>query len=52
MELIHIPLVGVALPLGVIRGSCVPEGSLGILLPPDFLFAVGLLSPDWWDQIF
>ena len=29
--LILIPLVGGALPLAGIRGSCVPEGSLGSL---------------------
>lgn len=31
VELILIPLVGEALSLGVIRGSCVPGDSLGIL---------------------
>ena len=51
MELIPTPLVGGALSLDGIRGSCVPEGSLGSLfterrsvIPPGLLFALGLLS--------
>ena len=42
-----------------IRGSCVPEGSLGSLLteewaliPAGLLFALGILRADGWGQIF
>ena len=60
MELILIPLVGGSLSLDEIRGSCVPEGSLGNLfvrdravIPPGLLFAMGLLRlTDKWGQIF
>ena len=51
MELIPNPLVDGALILDGIRGSCVPEGSLGSLfpeglfvIPPGLLFALRLLS--------
>ena len=47
------PLVGGALSLVEIRGSCVPGWSLGSLfidelgvIPPGLLFALGLLSID------
>ena len=55
VELIPIPLVGGALSLGEIRGSCVPGGgglgaaSLlrgGAVIPPGLLFVLGLLSTD------
>ena len=57
--LISIPLVGGALPLGEIRGSCVPGVSLGscflmggAVIPPGLLFGLDLLSADDWGQIF
>ena len=44
MELILIiPLVGGALSLGVIRGSCVPRSSLGNLLADDWGYV-----PTWF----
>ena len=49
MELILIPLVGGALSLDEIRGSCVPEGSLGSLFTEGWTWIVvslGLLSAD------
>ena len=54
MELILIPLVGGALSLGVIRGRCVPGGSLGSLfadgwgcVPTWFVVWPGASQP-WW----
>ena len=59
LDLTLIPLVGGALSLGVIRGSCVPGGSLGSLfamggavVSPSLLFGLGLLSPGGQSQIF
>ena len=60
MGLIPIPLVGEALSLGEIRGSCVPGGGVplgsvftdGAVIPPELLFGLGLLSADGWGQIF
>ena len=60
MGLILIPLVGGALSLGEIRGSCMPGSSLGSLFilmggavsPSGLLFGLGLLSADGWGQIF
>ena len=60
VELIPIPLVGGALSLCEIRGSCVPGGSLGSLFTegraviPSGLFSawLGLPRADGWGQIF
>ena len=48
-----------ALSLGEIRGSCVPEGVYpacllmdGAAIPFGLLFGLGLLSANWWGQIF
>ena len=54
MELIPFPLVGKAMSLVEMRGSCVPGGSLGSLLndgqgcDPTWIEALGLLSADGW----
>ena len=62
MELIPIPLVGEALSLDGIRGSCVPGGSLGSLFtegwgrdPTWVVVCPGAsqqLTDVWWGQIF
>ena len=45
VELILIPLVGGAVSLDEVRGSCVPEGSLGSLFPEGWGWIVG--DPTW-----
>ena len=59
MELILTPLVGGALSLDNIRGSCVLGVFLaaclmmgGAVFPPRLLVGLGILSPDGWGQIF
>lgn len=58
MELSLVPLVGEALSLNVISGSCVPRRTLGslfvdgVVFPPCLLFGLVLLIPDEWAIFF
>ena len=59
MELFPVPLLGGALSLDGIVGSCVPQGAYvscflmgSAVIPPGLLFGLGLLSADGCGQSF